>query len=385
MNVLWKGSKKTGPMDILFIGKRYYTNRDALTEQYGRIFQLPARWARQGMRVRLWLLDYKGRKIERERIGMLDVLSTPIKGGAWIALWLRWLFSGLGSGYSRLILASGDCYIGLIAYALARLSGSRFVFDVYDKYDEFGGFRRILGFDPFEFLLKRSDAALFASSALLDALDSRARFAMLVPNGVDLDRFRPLDKRACREQLKLPQEIIFVGYFGSMELDRGVVDLIAAVQILRSEGMSVELLLGGRLDPSVDPKSEGVRFVGNVPFASVPSMLASCEALAVPYRRSAFMDAGASNKIAEALACGRPLVATRTPNLTENFPEQAAALSDRLAEPGSPWDLARVMRLQILDPRLVSPPFGAGWDAIADRTATTLGILYPSAVSTKPV
>ena len=49
-------------MNTLFIGKRYYTNRDALLERYGRIYQLPALWRQDGVDVRLWLLDYHRRR-----------------------------------------------------------------------------------------------------------------------------------------------------------------------------------------------------------------------------------------------------------------------------------------------------------------------------------
>jgi hypothetical protein len=33
---------------ILFLGKRYYTRRDALCERFGRIYQLPLQWHRAG-------------------------------------------------------------------------------------------------------------------------------------------------------------------------------------------------------------------------------------------------------------------------------------------------------------------------------------------------
>ena len=40
-------------MSVLFIGKRYYTNRDALAERYGRIYQLPWNWANAGVHTHL--------------------------------------------------------------------------------------------------------------------------------------------------------------------------------------------------------------------------------------------------------------------------------------------------------------------------------------------
>lgn len=374
---------KTPATSILFIGKRYYTNRDALGERYGRIFQLPWHWAKSGLSTRLWLLDYHGVRTERGRDEGLEFVSTPLKRPAWLVEWLHLAARARPVERTSIVIASGDCYLGLLAFALARRFGARFVFDVYDKYDEFGGFRRPLGLDAFRYLLARADASLFASRTLLDSLGSLANDTFLVPNGVDIGRFCPMDKLATRRRLGLPENAVFVGYFGSMEPDRGVDDLIAAVRILRSQGSPVELLLGGRLEPGIDPHQPGVRYVGNVPFADVPAMLGSCDALAVPYRRSVFMDAGASNKIAEALACRRPLVATMTPNLIANFPDQASALDGVLAEPGNPQDLARALALQLERPRLASLPDGMGWGGIAAATAGLLdfAVSKPTPVS----
>lgn len=365
---------KESAVSVLFIGKRYYTNRDALVERYGRIFQLPRQWAKNGVPTRLWLLDYHGVRSERGRDGALEICSSPVKRIGWLTQWIRQLAWSRSAGRKCVVIASGDCYIGLLAFVLARVSGARFVFDVYDKYDEFSGFRRPFGWNAFQYLLARADTTLFASRALLESLGSLASKAFLVPNGVDVRRFRPMDQLASRKRLNLPESAVFVGYFGSMEADRGVTDLIAAVHFLRSRGSPVELLLGGRLSPDIDTEQPGIRYVGNVTFLDVPAMLASCDALAVPYRRSTFMDAGASNKIAEALACGRPLVATMTPNLTSNFPDQAAILKDRLAEPGCPQDLARVLALQLECPLVAPMPDGMGWRAIATAAGHSLDL-----------
>jgi glycosyltransferase involved in cell wall biosynthesis len=97
----------------------------------------------------------------------------------------------------------------------------------------------------------------------------------------------------------------------------------------------------------------------------MPAALSSCDVLALPYRQSDFMDSGASCKIAEYIAVGRPVVATRTPNLLSNFPEQSAQLDGLLANPGDVEDIARCLRKQVEDRHLVSMPAGMNWDAIS--------------------
>lgn len=368
-------------MGVLFIGKRFYTNRDALREKYGRIYQLPWHWSQVGIPTRLWLVDYHSREAASLRDGELDVVSTPVRNLAVFHHWMR--ERATGAGRPDVIVASGDCYIGLLAYRLAKRLRARFVFDVYDKYDEFGSHLRMPGFDPFRFLLRRAGACLFASRSLMEQTLDAGRSGFLVPNGIDAERFRPLDKVASRRTLGLPEDAKLVGYFGGMTPDRGVDDLIAAIRKLRACGRDIELLLGGDARPGMDLAAPGVRYLGNVPYATMPSMLASCDLLAVPYRRSAFMDAGSSNKIAEAIACKRPLVATRTPNLLANFPAQAKTLADRLATPGDVDGLAGAIIAQCDGPRLVDMPAGFAWRDIALKLADKLQ-LATSADSRSP-
>lgn len=357
-------------MSILFIGKRFYTNRDAVRDKYGRIYQLPRHWARAGIQTRLWVIDYHTRERVSRRDGELAIISTPVRN---LSVFRRWAVETfMRYPKPNFVVASGDCYIGLMAYQISRRLRAHFVFDVYDKYDEFSGYRRLPGFDPFRFLLRSAVMRLFASRALLQDLSPDAAHDIIVPNGVDMCRFSARDRDESRNAFNLPHEVPLVGYFGGMEPDRGIADLIDAIHQLRAAGMRVELLLGGKQVASLDVRQDGVRYLGNVPYDRMPLALASCDLLAVPYRRSAFMDAGASNKIAEAIVCRRPLVATRTPNFVANFPAQAEQLGLLLANPGDPSDLARVIREQLSRRVLVEMPPGMSWNEISMGIAEKL-------------
>ena len=148
-----------------------------------------------------------------------------------------------------------------------------------------------------------------------------------------------------------------------------ILDIQSALQ-----GTDITLILGGKSEGNIDFDVPGVQYLGNVPYQDMPLMLGACDLLAVPYRRSALMDAGASNKIVEALACGRPIVATRTPNLIANFPQTAKSLDGRLAEPGNPDSIAQAILAQLKAPVLGDVPNGWGWSGIARNTAALLGI-----------
>jgi glycosyltransferase involved in cell wall biosynthesis len=357
-------------MSILFVGKRFYTNRDALCEKYGRIYQLPWHWAEAGIPTTLWLVDYHTRETVVERDGALRIVSTPVRNLSLLRHWASRAYRHTGD--PDVVVASGDCYIGWMASWIARRTRSRFVFDVYDKYDEFAGYRRLPGFDLFAHLLGKADVRCFASRALMRDLH-RSTADCLVPNGLDVARFSARDMPASRAEMGLPKGALLVGYFGGMESDRGVADLIEAVTLLRGEGMEVELVLGGKPPPGLDLDRDVVVYLGNVSYSRMPAALSACDLLAVPYRRTPFMDAGSSNKIAEAIACCRPIVATRTPNLTANFPAAAARLEPVLAEPGNPKSLARSIRLQAERRLLVELPRGMAWADIARDLAARLG------------
>ena len=347
-------------MRLLFIGKRFNTNRDALLEKFGRNYQFPLHLA-QRHSVTLWLVDYHSKTTIQCSEGPLTITSTPVKN---LAVFKHYLLGTYKNAQPiDIVIASGDCYIALMAQRIAKKLQAKFIFDVYDKYDEFGGYIKPLGFDLFGHLLKTADMRLFASHALLHSL-GQPEYDAILSNGLDANHFRPIDKAKARHKLQLPADATYVGYFGSMEPDRGVQDLIAAVQILREQGQRIELLLGGKAHNSLQLDQPGIRYLGNVPFADVPYALAASDVLAIPYRRSPFMDAGASNKIAEAMACQRPIVATRSPNLTANFPQQAQELEPYLAESSQPSSLATVLAQQLLDRKLVAAPQNIYWSGI---------------------
>lgn len=346
-------------INILFIGKRFNTNRDALLEKFGRNYQFPLHLAKNN-NVTLWLVDYHSKQTITTQNDTLSITSTPVKN---LSLATHYWQQSRQRPAVDVVIASGDCYIAFMAYRLAQKLKTKFVFDVYDKYDEFGGYVRPFGLDLFGYLLKKADMRLFASHALLRDLGQDGIDAIL-SNGIDAEHFRPIDQALARQKLQLPAVACYVGYFGSMEPDRGVQDLIAAVQLLRKQGQNIELLLGGKAAADLDLTQDGIHYLGNVPFQDVPYALAACDVLTVPYRRSPFMDAGASNKIAEAMACQRPIVATRSPNLTANFPQQAQELDPYLAEPSQPSSLATALAQQLLDRKLAAAPQNIYWSGI---------------------
>jgi glycosyltransferase involved in cell wall biosynthesis len=360
---VWSRHSRETLVNILWLGKRFYTNKDALREHFGRMYRIPQRWRQTGQRVGVWLVDYHTREINRVDDDGMDVVTAPIFHFESFRQFSRALLTRR----SRYIIASGDCYLGLLGWVIARLSGAAFVFDVYDKYDEFGGYRRLWGFGLFSFLLMRADRLLFASQGLATKLGAGLRAPYrVVPNGVDSMLFYSRDMQTSRRELGLPEEPCFVGYFGGMEPDRGVADLLEAVRRIREGGRLIEILLAGHAVPNLSLDAPWIRYFGMVPHKQVPALMSACDVVVVPYRLSPFMDMGASCKIAEYLACQRPLVATKTPNFLANFPDQAAMMGQAMCQSSDPDDMARALTYQ-LNARTIPPPAeNMAWETIAD-------------------
>ena len=150
--------------------------------------------------------------------------------------------------------------------------------------------------------------------------------------------------------------------------------------MLREKGVDAELLIGGKAHPDVDLARPWVRYLGNIEFEKMPAALASCDLLALPYRQGDFIDNASSCKIAEYIATGRPIVSTRSPNLVQNFPEQAEQLDGLLANPGAVEDLADCIEKQLKVRRLVSMPKGMSWQEISETFCEALEDLIKSEV-----
>lgn len=326
-------------MSILFIGKRFYTNRDAYSEKFGRIYQLPYYWS-QNIKTDLWLIDYHSKEKIKDNDQNLRIISTPIFRIYFFFMLLKFILITR----PKTIVASGDCYIGLFSFILAKLCCARFVFDVYDRYDTFSGYKN-LGFkNLFHFLLKKADICLFASKKLQKDSDFFCKKTYLVLNGINSNHFYPRNRNDSLKKFSLENNI-YIGYFGSMEPERGIDDLIKAIKMLHKENKKIYLLLGGKKREDLNLEYSFIYYLGNIPFNEVPIAMACCNILALPYRNSDFLDNASSCKIGEYIAMEVPILATNANSLISNIHLKTIDKKS-LAEHNNPNDLKdKIMRI----------------------------------------
>jgi len=169
---------------------------------------------------------------------------------------------------------------------------------------------------------------------------------LVVPCGVNLERFQPLDRDAARRRLGIGAEEKVILYVGRLDPLKGVAQLIEAFASLREIPRRTLLIAGGGAD---DPAALRLRaraerlqvhdrvvFAGRVPHSILPLYYSAADVAAIPSRYESF-----GLVALEALACGTPLAATPVGAMERLIPDPRFG---RVAPDGSPENLARALR-----------------------------------------
>ena len=186
-----------------------------------------------------------------------------------------------------------------------------------------------------------ADAAEAAREALAKAHRHRTNLrnwpVTVIPNPIDTEIWRPVDKLLARQTLNLSPDahILLFGALGGDEDPRKGFDLLRdALQLLRGRLEHLELVVFGQLAPA-QALSLGfpVRHTGYLHDDEKLRLLYSAaDAVAVPSRLEAF-----GQTASEAHACGTPVVAFNTGGLADIVAHRQTGY---LAEPFDLYDLA---------------------------------------------
>lgn len=151
----------------------------------------------------------------------------------------------------------------------------------------------------------------------------------VVPNAVDTSLFFPRDKMKMREKYGLPRQGSIVAFTGHFIERKGPLRVLEALERL-PEGVRGLFLGSGPLRPSGDR----VLFAGSVPHDQVAELLSASDVFALPT-----LHEGSCNALAEAAACGIPIVSSDI----EAVREQLGTGNATLVDPRSIDDLANAI------------------------------------------
>jgi len=162
----------------------------------------------------------------------------------------------------------------------------------------------------------------------------------VIPYGIDLKIFRPIDRRMARDLLRLPQDariVLFGAVNATLDDRKGFSLLCSAIdELARGVGRAdnMQLVVFGSSEPR-EPPDLGipVRFMGKLSDdASLVCLYSAADVLVLPSRQE-----NLANAVIEAMACGTPAVAF---DIGGNGDLVDHLETGYLAKPFEPGDLA---------------------------------------------
>jgi glycosyltransferase involved in cell wall biosynthesis len=208
-------------------------------------------------------------------------------------------------------------------------------------------------------VLREADYTITVSGDLLKtarSLCAPVERSGAVLNGCDTGIFHPRDRAEARAPLGVPAEAEAIVYIGRLDLAKGLRELISAVATLRARRPRLHCYIVGngpvrqQLVEMIGSNGAGqqITLVPSCPTDGVAAWMAAADLVTLPSYRE-----GCPNVVIEALASGRPVVATDVGGIPELMDETsghmvpardaealAAALDSVLAQPWDPQAIA---------------------------------------------
>lgn len=250
---------------------------------------------------------------------------------------------------------SPPIFQGVTAWALARLKGARFLFEVRDLWPQFAIAVGVLT-NPLlirasewleRFLYRHADRVMVNSPGFSEHVRFRgAKRVELIPNGSDPSMFDPVEEGApfrTRHLLAGKFVALYAGAHG-MSNDLGVV--LEAAKMLEGTGIQIVLLGDGKEKANLQAQAgemglTNVTFVPPVPKSEMPGALAAADACIAILKPLDEYKTTYPNKVFDYMAAGRP-VALAIDGVIREVVEAAGC--GIFVQPGDPSALAEAIQ-----------------------------------------
>lgn len=314
--------------------------------------------------------EYRGRWFQRDRVGQVKVFRSYIyvpRRRSSVGRILNYLsfnisstLAGLFSGKQDVIFVmSPPLTIGLTAFALGLLKRIPYCYNLQDIWPEVAvklGMLRspalIAFFERMEKFIYRHSRKIFAISdefkANLMNKGVPSEKIEVIPNFVDTDFIKPMEKANAFSRAHDLAEKFVVLYAGNVGLSQGLEVILDAAEKLQARREIVFLIVGhGSCRESLMADAEqrrlrNVRFLPLQPESEVPAVYAACDVALIPLRPG-ITENSVPCKTYSIMAAGRPYIAgvdagSTVSKLTESVgcgvcvpPENGEALADAVS------------------------------------------------------
>lgn len=362
-------------MRVLVLTKRYTSAKDISRENVGRPYCLFAALQTIGNSVSFLLADYISKETLDVKKGQIQMKIRPLSLFR-IFAFRRLIERMLLEGGFDLLIAEGDPIFALLAKGACARVGIPMIYDLMDNYETYDIYRLPFFRIADRRLIKGANAVVCVTESLKQKVSSRRMEDIyVVGNGVDLEMFHPMDRRACREKLGLPGDAKIIGYFGHIVDYKGIDLLLEAHKLLLKRAPSVLLLLAGKKDRAVRLPSRNCSYGGLIQQIEVPEYINAADLIVVPGPENAFTRYSFPLKILEAMACNVPVIATDIGPARELLGDGSRWLS----RPGDPQDLAVKLEevFNVDTPNLREAAARYSWESMAERLEKILKRIVP--------
>ena len=203
----------------------------------------------------------------------------------------------------------------------------------------------------------------------VDGYGADPRRIRVIPNGCDAAIFHPQDRGAARAALGIPEQARLVVYIGRLVPEKGLRELLDAMDMLAGTDPAVSLAMIGEgpmraeLEARIAAMPAGrARLVGAQPPADVARWMAAADLVTLPSYSE-----GHPNVLVEAAACGRPVVATPVGGIPEVVDGATGILVPPRDAPALAGGLREVLA-RIWDGSALAARFSRDWEQVARDT-----------------
>ncbi len=203
-------------------------------------------------------------------------------------------------------------------------------------------------------------------SVAMGAIPEKTR---AIVSGCDLSVFHVKDRVEARKKLGIDPACEAIVYVGRMDPKKGLLELVEAAAVLHTTRPNLHVYMVGDgpdrplIENAVRVKN-AVSYVHALPgcsFDQVADWMAVADVVTLP----SYME-GCPNVILEALACGRPVVATNVGGIPEILNEECG----RLVSPRDSSALADALASSLdrtWDAQAIAAHWGRGWETVASE------------------